>query len=149
VPRVPRSTLPDGFFHVISRGVPAAGHVFRDDDDRTTFMDLVWRCVRDYDWRCHAICVLGSHYHVVVEARTALLSAGMHRLNWRYARYFNGKHESFGHVFADRFTSRVIDDESYLYDACAYVLLNPVRAGLCREPSGWRWSYCSFGLDAF
>jgi REP-associated tyrosine transposase len=148
VTRVPRSSLPDGFFHVISRGVPAAGHIFRDDDDRTTLFDLIWRSARDHRWKCHAVCVLGSHYHLVVEAAQPHLSAGMQQVNWRYARHFNQKHESFGHVFAERFTSRVIESESYLYDACVYVLLNPVKAGLCRRVEEWPCSYSSFGLLA-
>jgi putative transposase len=148
MPRVPRTTLPDGFFHVISRGIPAAGYVFRDDEDRQAFVDLLWRTAREHSWKCHAMCVLGTHYHLVVDAPRARLSSGLHQLNWRYARYFNVKHESFGHVFAARFTARVIEDESYLYDACAYVLLNPVRAGLCSHPDEWPWSYSSFGLRA-
>lgn len=62
--------------------------------------------------------------------------------------YFNRKHGRFGHVFADRFSTRVIDGEQYLFDACAYVLLNPVRAGLCERLDEWPWSYSSFGLEA-
>jgi putative transposase len=148
VSRVPRTSLPDGFFHVISRGVPAAGHVFRDDDDRRTFLDHVWRSAQNHRWKCHAICVLGTHYHLVVEAHRVELSSGLQALNWRYARHFNAKYGSYGHVFAARFTARVIESESYLYDACAYVLLNPVRAGLCNRVDEWPWSYSSFGLLA-
>jgi putative transposase len=146
VARVPRSTLPDGFFHVISRGLPAAGHVFRDDDDRRMFVDLLWRTVKAHEWECHALCVLGSHYHLVVETKRVRLSAGMERLNWSYARHFNERYESFGHVFAARFSARVIESEQYLYEACAYVVLNPVRAGLCKEASAWPWSYSTYGL---
>lgn len=146
--RVARTNLPDGYFHVVSRGIPAAGHVFRDDDDRTVFMELVWSTTRRDRWTCHAICVLGSHYHLVLEARRASLSRGLQRLNWLYARYFNARHGQFGHVFAERFSARVIDGETYLYEACAYVLLNPVRAGMCERVEDWPWSYSSYGLAA-
>ena len=146
--RTPRTALPDGYFHVTCRSVAAAGAVFRDTGDRRTFLELLWLTSREHGWTCHAICLLTSHYHLVLEATRACLSRGMHGLNWRYAMYFNRKHGSFGHVFADRFATRSIDGEEYLYDACAYVLLNPVRAGLCERVDEWPWSYSSFGLVA-
>jgi len=148
VARVPRTRLPDGYFHVFSRGVASAGPVFRDDDDRETFLDLVWRAARSNGWTCHAICLMGSHYHLVLETQRESLSSGIHRLNWLYAMSFNMKHARFGHVFASRFSARVIESEHYLYDACAYVLLNPVRAGLCDKIDDWPWSYSTYGLDA-
>lgn len=146
--RTPRASLPDGFFHVSARGVAAAGPLFRDDDDRRVFMSLVWRTARKHGWTCHAICVMGTHYHLVLRSTRSSLSVGLHRLNWLYARYFNTRHDRFGHVFAERFSARSIESEVYLYDACVYVLLNPVKAGLCAQVDDWPWSYSSFGLTA-
>jgi REP-associated tyrosine transposase len=146
VGRVPRTSLPDGYFHVFSRCIPSAGLVFRDDEDREIFLELVWRAARRHGWTCHAICLMGSHYHLVLETERESLSAGLHRLNSQYAMYFNRKHDAFGHVFASRYSARVIESEQYLYDACAYVLLNPVRAGLCDRIDDWPWSYSSYGL---
>ena len=89
---------------------------------------------------------MGTHYHLVVDTLRANLSRGMHRLNWLYALGFNERYELFGHVFADRFSVRAIESEEYLYDACAYVVLNPVRAGLCDRVEDWPWSYSRYGL---
>jgi putative transposase len=147
VPRVPRTALPDGYFHVFSRAVAAAGRLFRDDEDCETFLDLFWHTVGRSRWTCHALCLMGTHYHLVLDATQPDLSRGLERLNWRYARYFNQRHGLFGHVFANRFSARSIEDEQYLYEACAYVVLNPVRAGLCATAEDWRWSYSSFGLE--
>jgi hypothetical protein len=43
----------------------------------------------------------------------------------------------------------LIGDDSYLLIACRYVAHNPVRAGLCREPSAWKWSSyrATVGID--
>ena len=62
------------------------------------------------------------------------------------AREFNRRHHRFGHLFAERFTARVIEGDEYLFDACAYVVLNPVKAGLCLQPEDWPWSYSRYGL---
>ena len=64
----------------------------------------------------------------------------MHRLNGVYALRFNRRYGLRGHLFETRFSSWVIRDEEHLNAAIEYVLGNPVRAGLCREPREWRWS---------
>jgi REP element-mobilizing transposase RayT len=147
MPRLPRSALPDGFFHVWCRG--AAGTVaFPDGGDRTEFMRLLGRAARRHGWELYAACVLSTHYHLVLDARVKLLSDGMQQLNWRYACRFNERYGSFGHVFAERFRTRALLDETRVYDTCAYVLLNPVKAGLCGRVEEWPWSYSRFGLHA-
>jgi len=145
--RLPRSALPDGFFHVWTRGV-AASVAFPDDDDRSTLMRLLRATVARFRWELYAACVLSTHYHLVLDAPVNALSRGMHQLNWRYARYFNERYETFGHVFAERFKARALLDETRLFDTCTYVLLNPVKARLCDRVEEWPWSYSRYGLDA-
>lgn len=145
--RAPRSSLPDGFFHVYCRGV-AGSVAFPDGRDRSAFLEILWRCERRFGWRCYAACVLSTHYHLVVAARVKRLSAGLHQLNWRYARYFNRRYDRFGHVFAERFRTRAIEEEDRLFDTCEYVLLNPVKAGLCDRAEDWPWSYSRYGLGS-
>jgi putative transposase len=147
MPRLPRSALPDGFFHVWARGV-ASSVVFRDGDDRTELFRLLGRSVRHYGWELYAACALSTHYHLVVEAPVGALSRGMHQLNWRYALYYNQRYDTFGHVFAERFKTRALLEEARVYDTCAYVLLNPVKARLCDRVEEWPWSFSRFGLHA-
>ena len=51
-------------------------------------------------------------------------------------------------MFSERFDARVIDSDEYLHDACAYVLHNPVKAGMCDRIDEWPWSYSRIGLEA-
>jgi putative transposase len=143
--RVDRRDLPDGYFHVITRGVCDV-EVFRDASDRRYFLGLLRRCERMHGWIVHAYCLMTTHYHLVLETTVPELSRGAHRLNGRYAVGFNRRHGWYGHLFAARFTARVIEGEEYLFDACSYVVLNPVRAGLCLRSEDWRWSYSRFEL---
>ena len=145
--RVRRTSLPEGYFHVISRGVYGTD-VFRDSADRRRFLRLLEACEDRHGWTCHAFCLMTTHYHLVVETARVDLSRGVHRLNGRYAVAFNRRHGRFGHLFAERFTARVIESDAYLFDACSYVVLNPVHAGLCVRPEDWRWSYSRYGLAA-
>jgi putative transposase len=144
VPRIARSALPDGVFHVTARGV-ARTNVFLDLDDRRVFLWLLGWIVDAAAWRCHAYCLMTNHYHLVLEAARADLSRGMHRLNARYAETFNAKYGRSGHLFGDRFGARVVADDDHLAAACAYVVQNPVRAGICRRASEWPWSASRYG----
>ena len=101
--RRPRSELPArGIFHVGARG---AGKIpiFLDDEDRRFFLVLLAAAVVAYDWRCYAFCLMGNHYHVVVETRREQLSAGMQLLNGDHAQTFNLKYGRWGHLFGERF----------------------------------------------
>jgi len=138
--RPARSSFPDGFFHIYARGI-AGRPAFADDADRESFMSIFTVCERRHAWTCHALTLLSTHYHAVLETTRVNLSAGLKQLNGRYARWFNRRHGLFGHVFAERYAAKVIESEDYLHDACAYVLQNPVAAGLCDAPEDWPWSY--------
>jgi putative transposase len=134
-----RTTLPDGSFHVFARGV-ADTALFRDDEDRRSFLALLMLTTRRHGWEIHALCLMTTHYHAVLDATRAHLSAGMQWLNGLYAQTFNRRYQRAGHLFGSRFGSRAIEGDEYLRQACEYVLLNPVRAGLCARASQWPWN---------
>jgi putative transposase len=144
MPRLPRSLLPDGLFHVAARGV-AKMAIYRDDRDRRDFLGLLAYTVGTFERECIAFCLMTTHYHLVLAATRENLSDGMQVLNRDYAQSFNGKYARWGHVFGDRFWSRALTEEE-LETTCLYVLMNPVRAGLCKTMAGWRWSACRFEL---
>jgi putative transposase len=143
--RILRSSLPDGYFHVYARGV-ADTAIFRDDEDRRHFLALLVRTTRRHGWDMHALCLMTTHYHAVVETARAHLSAGMQWLNGVYAQTFNQRYERRGHLFGERYGSRAIESEEYLDRVSEYVLLNPVRAGLCHRAADWPWSATRAGF---
>jgi putative transposase len=146
MPRFPRYLLPDGVFHATARGAGQIA-IFRDDDDRRTFLGLLaWVC-HDFRWTCQAFCLMTNHYHLVIEALREDMSNGFRRLNGLYAQGFNARHGRWGHLFGERFWCRPLEEEDELERTCIYVLENPVRAGLCAQPRDWPWSACRFELD--
>jgi putative transposase len=76
-----------------------------------------------------------THYHLVVETELWRLSDGMHRLNGTYALAFNRRHRRSGHLFGERFAAWIPRDDDHLRATCAYVLQNPIRAGLAARTS--------------
>jgi putative transposase len=145
--RLVRSTLDDGLFHVTARGVVGVS-IVRDDVDCLRWLALLGRDAARQRWQIEAYCLMTTHFHLVLATKVDALSAGMERLNGDYARSFNHRHNRRGHLFAERFSSWVIEGDEYLENTVRYVLLNPVRAGLCRHAKDWRWSGSRWGKDA-
>jgi putative transposase len=136
----------DGTYHVTARGV-ARALIFRDDPDYLVFLRLLRSTVDHWGWTFHVLCLMPNHYHVIVETTGARLSAGLHHANGLYAQRFNRKYDRSGHLFGDRFHTRVIETQEHLEAACRYVLENPVRAGLCASPADWPWSASRYGFE--
>jgi hypothetical protein len=65
----------------------------------------------------------------------------MQRLNGRYARYFNERHSRAGHVFAERYSARVVADERHLEQLYEYIEANPAKAGLGDGDKPWPWTW--------
>jgi putative transposase len=145
MPRVLRTTLPDGYFHVFASGV-AGTAIFVDNEDRRSFLGLLLSAKRRYRWELHSLCLMSTHYHLVVETARRRLSGGMQWLNGVYAQRFNRRYGRRGRVFGGRFGARAIEDEDYMQAVCDYVLLNPVQAGLCERASEWPWSASKYGF---
>jgi putative transposase len=128
-----------GLYHVTARG-NGRQPIFADDADRERFLIVLTRAVARYRLRCHAHCLMGNHYHLLLETLAANLSRAMRQLNGVYSQAFNRRHERPGHVLEGRFHAQVVDKDAYLREVCRYIVLNPVRAGLVAHPREWPWS---------
>jgi putative transposase len=71
-------------YQVTSRG-NAREDICLDDTDRAMFLGVLAEVISRFDWRCHAYCLMGNHYHVLIETPEPNLSKGMRQLN-RYTR---------------------------------------------------------------
>jgi len=140
--RPPRIEFPGAIYHVTSRG-DRQELIFRNHDDRHRLLGIVDQAMTRLDAEMFAFCLMGNHYHFVLRTRQANLSRLMAHVNGEYTRTFNRRHAVVGHVFQGRFHAVLVDSDAYLLEACRYVELNPVRAGLVASVDEWPW--CSYG----
>lgn len=126
-------------YHVTSRGNERKS-IFRDDRDRTFFLDTLGQVTRRFHWICYTYCLMNNHYHLVIETPNGNLSKGMRQLNGIYTQAFNRRHRRVGHLFQGRFKAVVVQKDSHFLEVCRYVVLNPVRAKSVRLPREWKWS---------
>ena len=139
MPHPPRPQIPNGYYHVTTRGARQLP-IFFDEIDYTRLLSLLAKTVKRFGWRCFAYALLPNHYHLFVQTPQPNISKGMEFLNHRYAVRFNVRHGFAGHAFDRRFNSVELVDEPHFLELARYIALNPVRAGLCRLPGDWPWS---------
>lgn len=83
----------------------------------------------------------------MVEAIHARYTYRMHDLSQfmksylqRYTQWHNGIHDRRGHLWESRFRSVIAEPGEAVQAISAYVTLNPVRAGIVKDPAAYRWS---------
>ena len=136
---VHRIEVPHGYYHVGTRGNNKRT-IFDDERDRRFFMLTLRRVARRYGWVFYAYCLMGNHYHLVMQIGDAGISRGMCELNTAHSLAYNTRHGRTNHLFGRRFWSELITTDSHLLQACRYVIQNPLRAGLCERLEDWEWS---------
>ena len=144
MPRKLRLEYAGAIYHVMNRG-DRRESIFLGEEDRQLFVETLGEACQKTGWQVHAYCLMGNHFHLVVETPRGNLVAGMRWFLGTYTARFNRRHKLFGHLFSGRYKSLVVDGsgDGYLKSVCDYVHLNPVRAKLL--PAGqrlaeYRWS---------
>jgi putative transposase len=126
-------------YHVMARGNNKMP-IFLDDLDRARFRLMLEQVVGTFHVTLWIFCLMNNHFHFVLRTPEPNLSRTMQRLNGGYAQWWNRRHSRVGHMFQGRFKAQVVETAIYLVRLCRYVLLNPVRAGLCAHPGDWQWN---------
>ncbi len=90
--------------------------------------------------RILAYCLMDNHYHLVLQNLTGRMSEFFKQLNGQFGTYYRQRYGGKGYIFQDRYKSQLIQDDAYLMLAIAYVLNNPVKAGLARSYEQFPWS---------
>ena len=139
MPRPLRVQFEGAIYHIVTRGVRKLP-LFTDDRDREVFLRLLDTTVARYGWELHAYCLMTNHFHLLLTTPGANVSAGMQYLNGSYAQWFNWRHGYEGHLVERRFWSKLIASDEQLVQTARYIVLNPVRAGICATAADWLWS---------
>ena len=126
-------------YHIISRGNERM-MIFLEDADRIKYLNILHTTIERFNWLCHVYCLMGNHYHLMIETPDANLAKGMKYLNQVYSQFFNWKYNRVGHVFQGRYKSYIVQKEAYLLHCCRYIVLNPWEAKLVDHPKEWKWS---------
>jgi len=71
----------------------------------------------------------------------------MRHVDGIYTQRFNWRHRRDGSLFRGRYKAILIDADEYLSALVRYIHLNPVQAGIVKQPEDYRWGSHRFYLE--
>jgi len=138
--RLARVVLPGYPHHITQRGNRRQDVFFQESDYHYYLKQLKTNCDR-HGVDIWAYCLMTNHVHLIVNPKEeSSLSKAIGETHKFYTKMINTREQWSGYLWQGRFASFVMD-ESYLLRAAAYVELNPVVAGMVKNP--WDYKYSS------
>jgi len=128
------------YYHVYNRGVNRED-IFRSEDNYLFLLHRIKRFLPDYALSIIAYCLMPNHYHLLIRVeQDNALSPFVQRIFNSYTQAFNRQQQRSGTLFESRAKSKIINVNSYLIHIARYIHMNPVQAGLVRDPEDWLYS---------
>jgi len=120
MPRTARVKSNDSVYHIMVKSVGDI-KLYKDNDDKEKYLQLLKRYQLKFGFKVYAYCLMDNHSHILINSNGADVSKFMHGVNQCYAQYFNVRYNRKGHVFGDRFKSKIVKDDRYLLTLSAYI----------------------------
>lgn len=144
IPRSPRKKSNTNIYHVIVRGINRQD-IFYEKQDFRKFIKEIKRTKETYKYKLYSYVLMPNHVHFIIQDTNDNLSIVMQSLAISYSYYFNQKYKRVGHLFQNRFKSKIIENEPYLKNVVRYIHKNPENAGLSEK---YEWnSYYEYILN--
>ncbi|WP_338778191.1 transposase [Metabacillus sp. FJAT-52054] len=133
------SLKPGSIYHIVSRGIRKTA-LFEDYRDKDHYLKILQEVQHKYPFKLHSFCLMKNHIHLLIEVIQYQPNVIMQQLNFRYARYFNGRHHYRGHLFEGRFYADPITTISKFLNTTRYIHLNPYKAMAVQQAENYKWS---------
>ncbi|PIR25167.1 MAG: hypothetical protein COX62_06765 [Deltaproteobacteria bacterium CG_4_10_14_0_2_um_filter_43_8] len=144
MPRKARHLSKSAMLHIIARGNNKI-KIFRNRNDFSHFEWTLRRFQPEDDFFIHHYALMHTHFHLLCWLEnTATLAKTMKSILISYQYYYRKKYNYTGHLFRDRYRSISIEGEEYFLQCGRYIELNPVHAGICKDPRQYPWSSYNF-----
>ena len=143
MPRTARFKNCEAIYHIMCRSISEI-LLFRDNSDKEYYLRLLKRYKDKFKCRIYSYCLMDNHLHMQLDTQGFDVSKFMHCVNTAFVRYYNTKYERHGHLFQDRFKSKILNSDQYLLAASAYIHNNPKDIGY--EGKEELYQYSSYGI---
>jgi len=126
MPRPPRVQYENAFYHVMNRGC-GRRWIFHGEAYYEAFLGTLEEAHDRNDARIHAYCLMGNHYHLLIETPLANLDRIMRHINGLYTQRYNRLKRTDGPLFRGRYKSILVDETAYLLQVSRYIHRNPIE----------------------
>jgi putative transposase len=141
-----RILRPGATYHVATK-IDHDAMALKDSDIKRAFLDLVIAAKKKFPFKLWNFTIMDNHIHFLIKPEEGVsLSKIMQWLKCNFAKLWNKVYKTKGHLWGDRFFSRIIEDERDLERVSAYIDRNPVKAKLVWEETSWEFGGLSCWL---
>ncbi len=142
--RKPRIIVQGAAYHVCAR-INRQEMILENKQFKMMFLDVVAQAKKKYQFKFRNFCIMGNHVHLDIQPDNEItISKIMQWILSVFALRYNKMHNYKGHVWYDRFKSKVIETVKQLINTFLYISCNPVRAKLVSHPLEFPFSGLSF-----
>ncbi len=140
MPRTARKKSCKHIYHVMLRGINKQ-RIFYDMEDYQFYISLLERYKEPCGYELYAYCLMENHIHLLIrEGNEVSIGDIFRHIGSAFVYWYNIKYERIGHLFQDRYKSEPVEDDSYFLTVFRYILMNPVKAGLCSKIEEYPYS---------
>lgn len=126
MPRPQRIQYENAFYHVMNRG-RGRQTIFHDEGYYRAFLKTLEEAYKRFDAVFHAYCLMGNHYHLLIETPRANLDRIMRHINGVYTQHYNRLRKADGPLFRGRYRAILAEKDAYLLQLTRYIHRNPVE----------------------
>jgi len=140
MPRTARKISSTNIYHVVIRGIDRQ-ILFNEVYDYKKYLEILEFYKEECSFDLFAYCLMSNHIHLLIKINSCPLFKTFHKINTRYATWFNMKYQRMGPLQQERFYSEPIEEKTTFLNALRYIHRNPTKAGLESFPGGeYQWS---------
>jgi len=110
---------------------------------KKVFLEVLLRAKRKYRFKVTNFCIMSNHIHLMVTpGEGESLFRIMQWVLSVFAIQYNRRCGLQGHVWYDRFKSKIVENYHDFLHSFRYIAENPVQAGIVKRP----WDYAFSGI---
>ena len=140
MPRIARTKLNSNYLHIMVQGLNKE-YIFNEEKEIQTYLYMLASDSKNFMLKIVAYCVMNNHVHLLIYSpKIEEISKLMSKVNTKYAKYYNKKHDRCGYVFRNRYRAEEIYSLARFINCINYIHNNPVKAGMCSNKGEYRYS---------
>lgn len=128
------------YYHVFNRA--AEGRLlFHSDENYRYFLRRISKILPVHPLEIICYCLMPNHFHFLLKTlKDHTVSGFISLLLNGYVKALNVQTGMSGPLFPARFKNVLVESDAQLIHLMRYIHLNPVKAGLVKDPSDWLYS---------
>ncbi len=143
MPRAARVQYENAFYHVMNRG-RGRRWIYHGNAYYEAFLKTLEESHERYEAKFHAYCLMGNHYHLLIETPLANLDQIMRHINGLYTQRYNRLKRTDGPLFRGRYRSILVDEDAYLLQVSRYIHRNPLEVKGARTDALYKHGWSSY-----